>query len=329
MAIILFFTQSQACDISTVQDGNWSDGATWNTRNGLNCNINQNLVICINHNVTIDCSDLSLRSSVEVLMNTPGVTLTINGNVDMRGTASFSFASSTNIIINGNLQMSGNSKMNLDGNMHVTGNVSVANSAAFCGTGILSTDGSVSGVCGGLLPVEITTFSATALTNEILLQWVTASETNNDFFTVERSYNGIDFETVDFVTGAGSTTETKFYQFNDKNFSNKTEWIYYRIKQTDFDNSFSYTDIVSVSTEKIATKVIIYPNPVTEFVNVTVEIEGEPVEILILNTLGQIVLTKSMNQNNETLNLQNLSPGIYTLCIRKGGNTQCEKFQKI
>jgi hypothetical protein len=328
MAILPFFAQAQACDISSVQDGNWTSGSTWNTGQGLNCSINQQqLVICINHNVTINCANLDLRGGIEIHLNTPGVTLTINGNVQMRGTTFSGFASGTNIVINGNLDMRGNSEVDMDGIMHVTGNVNVDASAIFCGDGVLTADGSISGVCGGLLPVEITAFNVKANTSENVLSWETASETNNDFFTVERSYDGLEFETVDFITGAGNSSDSRLYSYNDKNFSRNSEWVYYRLKQTDFDGTFSYSNIISVEIADKMNTVNIFPNPAADFVNVSAEI-GTDTEIQILNAFGQTVVRQQMKNQTETLNLKELSAGLYTIVITDGTVQRTERLVK-
>lgn len=94
------------------------------------------------------------------------------------------------------------------------------------------------------LPIELIRFDAEVRDNAVLLTWVTGSEINNDFFTVERSQEGIDFYPVIYVPGAGNSNQTLEYQYvDDAPFHGLS---YYRLKQTDYNADFSYSAIVEV-----------------------------------------------------------------------------------
>lgn len=114
------------------------------------------------------------------------------------------------------------------------------------------------------LPIELTFFEAYALEEHVRLDWVTATEVNNDFFTIERSKNGIDFEAIQQINGAGNSTRSISYSASDNNpFSGLS---YYRLKQTDYDGKFSYSEIRAVNMDlKIAQNGIeintVGPNP--------------------------------------------------------------------
>ncbi|MBK9047972.1 MAG: hypothetical protein IPL74_15250 [Bacteroidetes bacterium] len=95
------------------------------------------------------------------------------------------------------------------------------------------------------LPIELLSFNAKPVDNkDVRCDWVTASEIDNDYFTIERSKNGIDFETAGITDGAGNSNYQLSYAFTD------TEpyrgLSYYRLKQTDFDGRSSYSEIVAV-----------------------------------------------------------------------------------
>jgi len=81
-------------------------------------------------------------------------------------------------------------------------------------------------------------------TTNIELYWVTSNEINNDYFTIEKSNDGINFEIVEIILGAGNSDILLEYSFVDKNPINGIS--YYRLKQTDFDGKFEYSDIISV-----------------------------------------------------------------------------------
>src|SRR6185369_6247111 len=99
--------------------------------------------------------------------------------------------------------------------------------------------------------------------------WTTAAEVNNDFFTVERSVDGINYETIAVVDGAGNSTVMLNYGTVDKN---PYEGIsYYRLMQTDYDGASSYSQTVIINNSFATTAdVMVYPNPVTDHVLISV-----------------------------------------------------------
>jgi hypothetical protein len=93
------------------------------------------------------------------------------------------------------------------------------------------------------MPVELMIFNAKEVDGVVELNWATASETNNDFYTIERSVDGISFEGIGFVQGAGNSNAILEYKYSDYT---PIEVAYYRLKQTDFDGRFSYSGIIKV-----------------------------------------------------------------------------------
>ena len=104
-------------------------------------------------------------------------------------------------------------------------------------------------ISSDIVPVELTSFTATAQQNNVTLNWQTATETNNIGFEMQRSQmsnvNGqTDWQVIGFVPGFGTTTEPKSYTFTDENLS--AGKYLYRLKQIDFDGSFEYSNTVEV-----------------------------------------------------------------------------------
>ncbi|NJL77121.1 MAG: hypothetical protein HC892_21000 [Saprospiraceae bacterium] len=122
-----------------------------------------------------------------------------------------------------------------------------------------------------LLPVELVAFEARALETQNLLTWATASEVNNAGFEVERSNDGTNWETLDFVKGYGYSLQERNYKYYDQQ-----PWLgvhYYRLKQLDNDGAFEYSNIVSVTTKAAASFAFtLYPNPTKE--GFTLELTG-------------------------------------------------------
>ncbi|MFK7785370.1 MAG: T9SS type A sorting domain-containing protein [Crocinitomicaceae bacterium] len=121
------------------------------------------------------------------------------------------------------------------------------------------------------LPVELTEFYGITLTQHNALRWETASEINNDYFSVLRSYDGENFEVIGEVSGVGSSQETNFYQFNDSDV--RSGLVYYQLEQVDFNGNRERSEMVALNRESNRSGLIAaYPNPTTG--EITTEING-------------------------------------------------------
>jgi uncharacterized protein (AIM24 family) len=112
------------------------------------------------------------------------------------------------------------------------------------------------------LPVELMYFNATPYGQTVLLNWETLTEINNDYYTVERSSDALLFEPIQQTQGAGTSTIRKVYHAIDNSPLMGTS--YYRLKQTDFDGRFKYSDIVPVKFDESTPRSTVYPNPLSE-----------------------------------------------------------------
>ena len=92
------------------------------------------------------------------------------------------------------------------------------------------------------LPIELIDFRGNCEGNRVVISWTTASEQNNDYFTVEKSHNGVDWQAIGTIEGAGSSSEMLNYSFVDET---PTGLAYYRLAQTDFDGSMEYSNMVA------------------------------------------------------------------------------------
>ena len=142
-------------------------------------------------------------------------------------------------------------------------------------------------------PIELLYFTANPNTeNTIDLNWSTASELNNDYFTIERSIDAINFEFVDVVPAYGTSNEILYYDDIDEN---PYEGIsYYRLKQTDYNGVFTYSDIVSVTIKNDEVTIDnIYPIPVVDDVSVSINSISEiNINISVTNNLGQVLYSE-------------------------------------
>lgn len=177
-----------------------------------------------------------------------------------------------------------------------------------------------------LLPVELLYFTAAPYNDDVLLNWQTATEINNDYFEVERSTDGIRFEKIGQVAGAGTTTQNQFYELIDDN--PITGENYYRLRQVDFDGKFEYSTIQVVVFEKeYDTNITTFPNPVRYTLNVESN-QANIAHIQIFNSLGQIVYEQhSLTATNlHQIDVENLSSGIYY--VKVNDTNEMIKFVK-
>ncbi|MDQ3111219.1 MAG: T9SS type A sorting domain-containing protein, partial [Bacteroidota bacterium] len=195
------------------------------------------------------------------------------------------------------------------------------------------TFGSLSGASP--LPIELLTFNAALNNNQqVDLTWSTASETNNAYFTIEKTSDGIHYETVAVVNGAGNSTQVLHYSAVDVNPYSGVS--YYRLKQTDFNGMYSYSDLVAITIENSSTTTTmsIYPNPGNgATVHITMNVvEGQEIVVTITDALGKINFYKNISTtengkvNYEIKPEQQLSPGIYFVTATTEGKVFSQKL---
>jgi fibronectin-binding autotransporter adhesin len=169
---------------------------------------------------------------------------------------------------------------------------------------------------GVALPIQLVNFTASLNENKTVdIKWTTATEINNDYFTIERSADGINFVAIATISGAGNSATT--IRYNHVDFFPLKGISYYRLKQTDFDGTSTCSKIVSVTIENEVVNVDwnIYPNPVIRGnkLNITSSATDKHYEIQLIDlTSGKIVCHHKTTHDIDELHLdENLIPGIY------------------
>ncbi len=173
-----------------------------------------------------------------------------------------------------------------------------------------------------VLPISLATFTAKKQLNTTLITWQTSSETNNNFFELERSYNGNDFIVINTQKSKGKTN--KSYFFND---DDKTEKIvYYRLKQVDMDGKFTFSKTISLNND-IANTLSAYPNPFTYTTNISAS--KNIATLKIISASGQIIFNKKLNQKNYLLAGADIVNGLYILeVVYEDGSKKVVKLLK-
>ncbi len=175
------------------------------------------------------------------------------------------------------------------------------------------------------LPVELLYFSAACNPADRMLHWSTASESNNDYFTLERSSNGTVFNSIGAVNGGGNTNQLMNYFFTDTDPLSGT--AYYRLGQTDFNGNKNYLDVIASNCEKNPDEVSINPNPThgTFQVSFVSALTSGEHKVTICNALGKIIFETS-HANTTSIDLSGQPAGVYMLKIQSVEKTYNKKI---
>jgi hypothetical protein len=164
------------------------------------------------------------------------------------------------------------------------------------------------------LPIDLLNFNATPTGNGFVkLDWQTVSEINNDYFTIERSTNGIDWEELTRVEGAGnSNLLLNYFSIDELPYKGLS---YYRLRQTDFDGKFSYSNVVFMN-NKTANSISIYPNPAQNQIEVSGnrdELESFQVYTIQGKNATKLTSIIEWTDNKLIMDISKLNSGIYFL----------------
>lgn len=162
------------------------------------------------------------------------------------------------------------------------------------------------------VPVSWKSFDVRKKDEAAELMWATASEVNNDYFDIERSSDGLDFESIGILSGAGTFENESNYSFTDHN--PLTGKSYYRIKQVDFDGSFDYSDILVLRKSDI-NELKVYPNPTQGIVNLS--LPEADMNIEIWDVQGKKVGEYFSSAKDIQLDLSMLRKGYYQIKVQK------------
>jgi hypothetical protein len=168
----------------------------------------------------------------------------------------------------------------------------------------------------GPLPIELLSFNAHYKNQSVYLNWQTASETNNDYFSIEKSNDAENFEIIASIPGAGNSIMLRKYELVDRDIQNVGS-LYYRLKQTDYDGAYSYSKVINVNiTQDVFRIVKSYFRDGTLVLQLTSPSDYKmQLEIIAMN--GQKIKAESVlvskGQMEYEFNISSMSTGIYMI----------------
>lgn len=220
------------------------------------------------------------------------------------------------------------------GNLLASGAISLLSGSALFGRG-LSKGGAID-LHGNLvelddtctfhnvLPIALIYFKAKCEDLVTVFTWATATELNNDYFTIEKNIqDDLGWIEVKEIQGAGNSSELLYYTYSVT--LNNEMSQYYRLKQTDFNGDFSYSETLSIlPCKSFSNHLLIFPNPSDGCFKISTGLEGDHMaQIVIFNSLGNRVV--SMPYRNELIDISNQPNGIYFIQLTQSGESYFEK----
>jgi hypothetical protein len=189
--------------------------------------------------------------------------------------------------------------------------------------------------CDNVLPVILTSFVAFTNRNDnsILLTWSTASEINNDKFIVQKSTNGIDWINITEVKGFGNSYTKKIYEYSDRNdYINSMKYVYYRLKQVDFDGHFEYSEIVKITNKTDKVDKIWVDNLYNNISIKYLSDKNANISVSVIDISGNSLMVRNFNstigENYFNISVIDFKNGIYTVMINVN-NYEVIKYHRI
>ena len=300
-------------------------------------NVTNNFIVegvaTINAVITLNNGNFENKVGAMVLVSPNSQINLLNGNVDNHG--SIDFDSSCVEMDDGNFDNSNNALVTgigyiklLGGN--ITNNGSWSTGVDWCvsgsGTGISVSENCSSDNCNApsVLPIELVFFKGNLELDKVILTWQTATESNNEYFTVERRIKeseqnvSAQWKEIGVIPGAGNSNTVKNYRYLDESsVLSEPSTLYYRLKQTDYDGKYQYSDLVAIEVLPKA-GFSVHPNPTTG--RFTVEMffdEPQVIHLEVFDLLGHRIYAEESIQTGENMprhiDLSGHARGIYNL----------------
>ncbi len=288
-----------------------------------NINLGDQADVKLSGDINVD-GDLTFDGQAKIDVYS-GSSLDVAGNLDIGDRATVVVSGDINV--DGDLDTGSNSDITIysGGNVGVGGDL--LGDAIISGDGTMTVGGTVDPNINDtndvITPIKLLSVNAFYSNNNVTITWQTASEENNDYFTIERSADGVTYEIIGTVKGAGNSCVTLNYSYID---NNPLNWVsYYRLTQTDYDGRFEVFAPVSVSLLKEG-NLKVGPNPVADYLNLNMGANTGSYVVAIYNLIGARVKNLELSQSYATVDVSELPKGQYIVVITANDNRMTKKI---
>jgi hypothetical protein len=176
-----------------------------------------------------------------------------------------------------------------------------------------------------ILPVQLLSFETTCGSSGVLLSWKTASETNNDHFEIERSFNAAEFETIGRVNGNGTTSSVNSYSFTDADYRGSV--VYYRLKQVDNNGELKYSAVRMIVCRNNSVQ-LYYEGENGKIVANFLNADNNHITLQIIDMNGRMLRNSMTNNSHLMEDVNGLSSGVYVVRLITNRGTYFLKFIK-
>lgn len=308
LALILISFTNYAATCVSLGNGNWEDPLTWSC--GAVPSPGDTIIIDAAHTVYVTSNNNLTGAPVVIIVN---------------GELQFSSAGAKL-----RLECGSTVFVNVGGQITDSGVGTPSHEIIICGTQEWhGSQGTLVGpvILGTPLPVELVGFTINQDDFIVFAQWETASEYNNDYFTLQGSADGTNWTDLVFVNGSGTTSETQYYQTEYDNRNSKLS--YFRLKQTDYNGASSFSKVLTVKMS-FSASLTAFPNPVNgSLLTVLWEDSNNSFDVLVSDLSGRTVATEVNVTNGQVVfDTDNWLSGYYVIQVKGGGITDQVKLVK-
>ncbi len=275
-----------------------------------------NVFVGIDFTVTGNNADVTVSGGFNVAGTTDigSETLTVEGGAVFKSGSYTSSGSNITVESGGTIAVDAGipAGASVDG-----GNADTDCSNNCCGDQCNPSGDALNGDAAAVLPISLLYFDAFSESSEVRLAWATATEIDNDYFTIERSYDGKTFEPIAYLSGAGDSKDQITYEYFDR--PPGLGLIYYRLTQTDFDGKFERFPLASVRHVPMGSDQLkVYPTLLTPGDPITIEGgwgRTELVELMATDMRGAGLSVTALGETSGALTIPtaHIPPGIYVL----------------